>query len=170
MRDLELSSIERRDVTLHYIREKTMGWMYLVLDDKSGLVAIHSDWGSASFCWTARGDQSIAEFFCSADSHYLLTKFSYDNPAHKEKEIDVAATRKTLYSWWPEIDHRDDIEAFLEDAQDTNTDIALARMGLDLDIFSVAEAIVYKPTGSVAYWLEQVIPAIQRYLRAEVLS
>lgn len=139
--------------------------MHLILDDTTGLVAIHSDYGAASYCWTAIGQRTLAEFFCSASPHYLLNKFSYDNPSHKEREVDIDKTRQAISSYLDEESTR----RVIEELEHTSVDAALSRVSTEqgFNEFEVYELLRWKPKPGVTFWLEEVIPAVQEFLRRE---
>ena len=86
---LKIKTFERRDgAELYYARFEGSGWAILILDEGTGMVAIHSDWGDWTYSWPmpGRGTPSLKRFLGKCDYHYLAGKF-----CRERYEFDVFA-------------------------------------------------------------------------------
>lgn len=98
---LETVILKRRAAEVFYFRFKNCGWAVVFIDEDTGTVSIHSDYGDWNFSWPApgRGDSTVKEFFCTTDCDYLAMKFMLGRRGEIRKfdhEATVIAFKKRI--------------------------------------------------------------------------
>jgi hypothetical protein len=82
------------------------------LDEASGQVAIQSQYGDYAYCWRSIGSDSLAEFLCSLDLDYFMTKAAAKPWQELDFEATIAALKRGI------IDSRREMSLEKETARD----------------------------------------------------
>jgi hypothetical protein len=81
---------------LRFRVNKGYDWVWVTYKDDLGFVSIFSSFGNYAYCWSSRGENvTLRDFFCKANSSYLVDKFFRDCPKMKNT-FDVNFAVKTL--------------------------------------------------------------------------
>ena len=94
---LKTKSVARYEAEVFYFRFERCGWAVVFVDEKTGTIGIHSDYGDWNFSWPkpGRGDCMLKEFFDEADCDYLARKFMLGRRSEIE-EFDQEATKRSF--------------------------------------------------------------------------
>lgn len=93
---LKTSSVGSHESRTWHLRFGDHGWACIILCERTGCVAVFSDWLSGTYRWnvsrSALGEESLAAFIVRCDSWYLCNKLLHG----QHEEVDVDATRTAI--------------------------------------------------------------------------
>jgi hypothetical protein len=176
---LGLNSRQQTDAAeSFYFAFKPAGWAYFIVCEATGLFLIHSDWGSASFCWPAWAGKLKAELVTS-DADYICTKLGYDKQREWAAQESVEKTVRAIRA---EIDDNliadsdnkrlvnEDLDEFCRFAEFEDLRHAFENIGRNLSEFldgEFYEHIVYEEHPMKKMFKRALIPFFQNWLEAE---
>ena len=90
--------IAKSKVERYLVRDPGHWWASIMLDDSSGQVTVHSDFGMYGHFWPApgRGKVTLKGFLVAHDPSYFEDKFSYGRPQYFNEDKTIAALQKDI--------------------------------------------------------------------------
>jgi hypothetical protein len=152
------------------------GWAFFQLDELTGTVAIHSDWGDFTHSWPRHGRKSLKHFLAEGDEDYFARKFHYgiDDVFSPEKSLariraEIIDGRKTYRLDREEARELWDQAGDLEN--ESSSDLFLERMPCELGDFLEEpwHYGVFERPHSFTFLVERLLPFFMEWLRANVL-
>lgn len=92
---LKVGTIIKKQTDMYHFRFKPSGWALVFIDEPTGTLAIHSDWGDWAFSWPnpGRGTGTLKQFLANGSYDYLAGKLTMG----KQDEFDLDASRNAMY-------------------------------------------------------------------------
>lgn len=174
------------------------GWVIFTICDATGELSIQSDWGDFHHRWNPHdtGAAKFSHFIAgwrddltappSDRRHYLMDKFGYRHSKDTASEFDGVATKKRLRLYVGEafkegqLATKDEVQEllaqidhFVDEAENTNTDLALASaVDPELDEFFSGALYEYLETTKPFPWIicrDELLPRLFAVLRQDIL-
>ncbi len=181
----EKYSVNESQAVTYEIRFDPYGWINFSLNEITGDVFIHSDWGDFTYAFPGRAkDTPIAAFFANAQPDYLVNKFAMDKAREFRSQFDLPGTignmrkeictlrregyleKENARSLWEELGR-------LQHEASNYTDPAIHEYYLWTEMGSEAsrclgeihELFCYRPSAKYEFCKRKLIPFLQQFLR-----
>lgn len=103
--DLYKNKYETRAISRMYLNHEHP-FAYATITDfrnGSGLLQIHSDWGTYSNFWNSPGYEKLEEFLISSDAGYIETKLQWQMNFMGVKKEAFGKLTKFMAQCWPKL-------------------------------------------------------------------
>lgn len=173
MRDLGKIRRQRCEAAeSYYFGFENGNWAYFIICEATGLFAVHSDHGNASFCWPSWSGR-MKEELTTSNPDYICGKLALDKHEswrlRLNDEESIEALKKAVEGDVDEdllLEQIEDFETYLGDG---GPDVAYYNLGVDLSEFfsgEFYEYMVYEHSPSRDMFQGTYIPFFQDWLRA----